>query len=227
MSSTERANCWSITINNLTDEDLNVELPPGYTLQGQMEVGEDGTEHYQGMLTTPQVRFSAIKKLFTRAHIEVARNRAALQKYVHKEETRIATVETRQGGTLITPYNINSMIVERWNESEWDEHYKTNEARASQLRQDPPELMLAFVDMIIRKMIREGLVCEYVGVNPQFRSAWKNYGESILCREKKRIQEYKDGQGVNVISSAQSEEGIQSLQGGSEPHSEEKESACS
>lgn len=221
MTSTERANCWSITINNPTTEELNVQLNPGWTIQGQMEKGKEGTEHYQAILTTPQVRFSAVKKLFPRAHIEVARNRLALQKYVQKDETRIATVATRSGDELITPYNINGYIVERWSDSLWDEYQSKFKDKLI------GEVYLIMIDGIISKMIREGLVCEYVGVNPQFRSAWKTYGDAILSREKKRIQEYKDGQGVNVIISAESEEGIQSIQGGSEPHSEEKESACS
>jgi len=41
------------------------------------------------MVKTPQVRFSAVKKAFPRAHIEVARNPAALATYVSKEETRV------------------------------------------------------------------------------------------------------------------------------------------
>lgn len=88
----ERGSCWSITVNNPTLADMEPELPPCWKLTGQLESGEEGTTHYQGMLSTPQVRFSAVKKVFQRAHIELARNKAALAKYVHKDDTRIAEV---------------------------------------------------------------------------------------------------------------------------------------
>jgi len=166
---------------------VNVTLNPGWTLQGQMEKGSEGTTHYQGMLTTPQVRFSAVKKLFPRAHIEVAKNKQALQTYVHKDDTRIAEVASRDGGQLITPYNINSMIAERWNDELYSEFY----SKATATMTDG-EIMLSHVDTVIIGMIRDGIVCEYVGVNPQFRSAWKLYGKAILEREKKRNQEYRD-----------------------------------
>ena len=61
---TERATCWSLTINNPTEQDLKVSLPAGWSMTGQMERGEEGTEHYQGMLKTTQVRFTAVKNYF-------------------------------------------------------------------------------------------------------------------------------------------------------------------
>lgn len=87
-----RGTCWSITINNPTADDMSPTLPAGWKLVGQMEKGEEGTLHYQGMLTTNQVRFSAVKKVFSRAHIELAKNRKGLEKYVHKPETRVSEV---------------------------------------------------------------------------------------------------------------------------------------
>lgn len=97
--SSARATAWSITINNPTADDDNAlkSLPQGWTVHGQKERGENGTEHYQILLKTPQVRFSTVKKLLGRAHIEVCRNPQALMQYVNKEETRVAplAVETR------------------------------------------------------------------------------------------------------------------------------------
>lgn len=88
-----RATCWSLTINNPTKSDeewIQQARQKGWQVEGQLEKGKEGTEHYQLMVKTPQVRFSAVKKQFPRAHIEIARNPAALAQYVAKEETREA-----------------------------------------------------------------------------------------------------------------------------------------
>lgn len=89
---TDRGTCWSLTINNPTQDDedaIHIARQKGWKVEGQKERGEQGTEHYQLMLRTPQVRFSAVKKQFPRAHIELARNPSALATYVSKEETRL------------------------------------------------------------------------------------------------------------------------------------------
>lgn len=71
----KRASCWSVTINNPTEDELKCHHL-GWSLQGQFEQGEEtGTRHFQGMLKTgQQVRFAAVKKVFPRGHIEPARN---------------------------------------------------------------------------------------------------------------------------------------------------------
>jgi len=87
----ERATCWSITINNPVKNDeefIAAARQKGWKVDGQLEKGENGTPHYQLIVRTPQVRFSAVKKAFPRAHIEVARNPTALASYVKKSETR-------------------------------------------------------------------------------------------------------------------------------------------
>ena len=88
--SQQRASVWSVTINNPTQTDeynISEARQKGWKVEGQLERGEQGTEHYQLILRTPQVRFSAVKQVFPRAHIEVARNVGALTAYVHKEDT--------------------------------------------------------------------------------------------------------------------------------------------
>lgn len=88
----DRATCWSLTLNNPTEDDdecIARARQKGWKVDGQPEKGEkDRTRHYQLILRTPQVRFSAVKKAFPRAHIEIARNPQALETYCHKEETR-------------------------------------------------------------------------------------------------------------------------------------------
>lgn len=88
----DRGTCWSLTINNPTDDDRQslAMLPAGWTVKGQEEKGENGTLHLQLMLKTPQVRFAAVKKHFNRAHIEKARNEVALSNYVVKSDTRVS-----------------------------------------------------------------------------------------------------------------------------------------
>lgn len=91
---TTRASWWSITINNPTAEDreaLKAENWPSWVKRydGQEEVGKDGTLHIQGALNTAQVRFGAVKGWLVRAHIEAARDKSALLKYVQKSETAV------------------------------------------------------------------------------------------------------------------------------------------
>lgn len=100
-----KARNWSITINNPTQEDYaGIEQLKAKTWckewRGQLEAGENGTQHIQAALKTDNVKFSMVKKCLKRAHIEPARNAVALRQYVHKQETRIATLPTTQATSL-------------------------------------------------------------------------------------------------------------------------------
>lgn len=88
-----RASWWSITINNPTEEDrTRLREHPSFVkmLKYQDEEGKEGTLHIQGAVQTAQVRASAMKVWLPRAHIEVARDKQALLKYVEKAETAVA-----------------------------------------------------------------------------------------------------------------------------------------
>lgn len=176
---TIRATCWSLTINNPTaadEEAINLaRQKSGWKVHGQKEKGESGTEHYQLMLTTPQVRFSAIKKIFPRAHIEVARDRVALSKYVAKEDTRV--------GTLCDDQEHYPSMQRLWDMfaawiNERDLHHKWMDSNS--------DYRLELFDKYINDMIYEGYVVETMGVNPQIRSAVKNYGVNIIIRSLRR-----------------------------------------
>lgn len=99
-SITSRATCWSVTINNPTKDEVATwaNLRQNFLwikeVKGQLEKGENGTEHIQGLLRTEQVRFSQVKKVFPRAHIEIARNQFALSAYVNKDDTRVAEIKS-------------------------------------------------------------------------------------------------------------------------------------
>ena len=184
---TERATCWSITINNYTESDVSPELPAGWKFQGQPEKGEEGTEHFQGMLTTPQVRFSAVKKVFPRAHIEVARNRAALSKYIRKDETRngeYMIVESR----LPTLFEYQTVIAKKFDMRILSERYeeKMKAWIEGKLKQAPDmdELAMEYVDELIAQDIENGVRgIEFVAINPMWRSSWKKFWRSIIKRD--------------------------------------------
>lgn len=189
---TERATCWSITINNPTEKDLNPSLPAGWSMTGQLEKGAEGTEHYQGMLKTMQVRFTAVKKVFPRAHIEIARNRKALEKYVHKDETRLATVADNKS-PQVTLFDYQHQIARRWDDEEFEEF---KQVRADYERQFPTtkhqeddDIALDYLDKLVREDIEKGMIgIEFIAINPMWRSAWKKFWKAMVAREKLLVQ---------------------------------------
>lgn len=171
---TDRATCWSVTINNPTEEEYSFVLPAKWKLTGQLEKGEQGTVHYQGMLTTPQTRFSAVKKVFPRAHIEVARNKAALQKYVQKEDTRLKEVTP-----IPTLFEYQTIIAGFWNDAEFDEYVETFAGRP----QSEDELAMRYLDRLVAQDIESGRRgAEFIAINPMWRSSWKYFWRSIIKR---------------------------------------------
>lgn len=178
----DRATCWSITINNPTDVDMNTTLPAGWAIQGQMEVGENATEHYQAMLTTPQVRFSAVKKIYPRAHIEKARSKQALNKYVHKDSTRVAEVADRVSN-IPTLFDYQHTIAGKWNDAEFTV-FRCDPAHD---KKTSGEKALEYVDILVERDIRAG-VCgvEYIAINPMWRSAWKRFWNAMIERERQK-----------------------------------------
>lgn len=186
-----RATCWSLTINNPTDtteEEINLARQKGWHVIGQKEKGEQGTEHYQLMLKTPQVRFSAVKKAFKTAHIEVAKNPTALAKYVQKEETRVG--ELKQNDSM---YPSMSKV---W--SLFAIHVDDNGGGSGEYLNWKAEKWLKQWDWFIGDTIRGGIYVEQIGANPQFRSIVKLYGSDIVTRELSRPN--SDSQSVSVES---------------------------
>lgn len=148
---------------------------PGWKLSGQYEEGEEGTRHFQGMLCTPQVRFSAVKRVFPRAHIEVARNKKALEKYTSKEETRLETF-TATGVPTIFEYQ--RYVIEEW---DWD-HFD-NVLVPMYDKKSEDDVAMIYVDNICARLIREGAKgLEFIAINPMWRSSWKRFYRSIINR---------------------------------------------
>lgn len=179
----QRATCWSITVNNPTDADYKMELPSGWALTGQLEKGAEGTVHYQGMLTTPQVRFTAVKKVFERAHIEVAKNKSALSKYVKKSDTRLAECEDNISN-IPTLFNFQHTIALEWDDVEFavfTEQFDDDFVGKNGMG----EIALRYVDSLVAKHIEAGVNgVEYIAINPMWRSAWKKFYRPMVARER-------------------------------------------
>jgi len=195
---TERASAWSVTINNPTpadDEAIELVRQKGWKVKGQLEKGESGTPHYQLLVQTPQVRFAAVKKAFPRAHIEPARNVAALASYVTKEETRESALPKGQDKypSLARYWELVSVRLNanrpNW---DWDNKDGLDVARATDDRRahfyashrdaaaarDPLKLL----DEVTADLIAEGYHVESIGINPSVRASWKKWWRAIVYR---------------------------------------------
>jgi len=200
----ERGTCWSITINNpVTADEESIALArqkSGWTVEGQLEKGTNGTPHYQLMVKTPQVRFSALKKAFPRAHIEKARNMEALAEYVKKEDTRVGSLPT-----LSELYPSTTKVMDMY--GEWCQTYK----KGLYLTQDAQGLLDLF-DIFVREFIENGYFIEHIGVNPQIRSSIKLYGMSIITRSIRRQTDRQDRQKEYVDPDINGDEETASIQ---------------
>lgn len=183
---TDRATCWSITINNPQEADYMRPLPPGWKLQGQLERGEgEGTLHYQGMLKTNQVRFSAVKKEFPRAHIEVARDKAALAKYVQKEETRVAAVEA-----IPTLFEYQGIIADKWDENDFQRRWQLACSNSGANVPDIDTVAMRYLDSLVEADIQIGRRgAEFIAINPMWRSSWMRFWRAIINRHQKYKQD--------------------------------------
>lgn len=182
-SSKVRSTCWSVTINmkNVSrataEACLEAARSKGWGVQGQIEVGAEGTEHYQLMVKTPQERFSAIKKVFPTAHIEVARNRAALANYVDKDETCVEKLKKVEV-TFLTYPQVRKRFFE-WIVTEPPAHYVV--AREHDER-------LSIWDEFIGLSIEEGMDVDLIGMNPQHRGCIAKYWNHYIAYEWSRRQ---------------------------------------
>jgi len=179
--STDRATVWSVTQQvadeNEAKEFMAKQTPPGWRLEGQVEKAPTtGQLHLQLLLKTPQVRFSAVKKQFPRAHIEVARDNLALARYVHKEESRVTSVEHTATPTV---WDFNGMVLEKWDCEEFEKFASVTDWRSAS-----DDMAMLYVDKLIGDMIESGVRgAEYMGVNPMIRSSWKKFWKQMVYRQ--------------------------------------------
>lgn len=191
MDNQSRATCWSVTINmknvkrETADEWIHEARSKGWRVHGQLEQAPTtGTLHYQLMVETPQTRFSAIKKAFPTAHIEISRNKAALAQYVSKTETRVATLAADNekypsvGGFWKLVYRYYDVDDDSgWDQTADDVQFVDLD-RQQALEGDP----LGFLDIVAGNLIREGYVIDHIITNPAVRSFWKKFHKDVLYR---------------------------------------------
>lgn len=195
---TGKASCWSITINNPTDDDhqrweLLKTLPWIKQVGGQLEQGEEETPHIQGYIQTEYGRFfEKLKQALPRAHIEIAKNKFALQQYVHKTDTRIGTVAEYERPALrianqkdiqkqllfLVKAHAPSKHPERWAACESFEDFLICHGWIIKHEAD------YWIDMAVSRLIQDGYYgVEFVMANNQVRGAFKRYLNDILIRE--------------------------------------------
>lgn len=188
--------CWSVTINNPTDDDKAQwaalsGLPWVREVSGQLEQGSGGTLHLQGMVKTQSVRFSQVKKALPRAHIEAARSPAALAKYVSKTETRVASVPTMK---VASQLDVQRCCFARVMQQCYQIEERNSSKLIDPLDYDEGELILKhadvlrkyweiYVDDAVRDLVKAGYFgVEYVMANPQVRTAFRKYLPEICYR---------------------------------------------
>lgn len=174
--SSARHTAWSLTINNPTAADreaLNLALQRGWKVEGQQETGESGTVHYQCCLRTPQCRFSAVKKLFPRAHIEPAKNVSALLQYVSKEDTRT--------GSLPVQSDLYPSLSKFW---DLVFSYLDDQALSPYDGPIDEKSALKLLDQASYHLILNGYHVETLAVNPQTRSAFSKFLTALWIRSK-------------------------------------------
>lgn len=197
--STQRATSWSLTLNNPTSADeecINLARQKGWKVEGQLEKGENGTPHYQLLVQTPQVRFSAVKKMFPRAHIEVARNVAALKEYVHKEKTREGELPTQQEKyPSLSKFWI--MVTQYWTACEKDRLDVGELPHRVVFYRSGEEPDAECLHMMLKEAINHYIALGYhveSFYSPPNISIFKNFGISIIRRSLDEINTQTDRQ---------------------------------
>jgi len=191
----QRATCWSVTINmknvakTTADECIQQACAAGWQVEGQLEKGEEGTEHYQLMVSTPQMRFSAIKKMFPTAHIEVARKPQALKAYVHKEDTREGMLPEQ---TKFYP-SVNKMweLMFDWTTKEYPDYF---ENMIKDFQRMSADKRLRDLDERAAGLIEHGYFVEHHVVNPQVRSGFAKFAPEIIRRTQRILEAAADRQ---------------------------------
>lgn len=183
-----RATAWSVTINmknvsqTTADECINQARARGWSVEGQLEQGEQGTQHYQLLVRTPQTRFSAIKKAFPTAHIEAARNLAALKEYVHKTDTRVGQLKPQSDRYP----SITKMWELIWGDWLDKEHFVDDRATARTYADcyipKGEKARLNYLDQVGADLIRQGYYVEQHIVNPQVRSSFVKFATELAER---------------------------------------------
>lgn len=177
VDTTVRSCHWLLTINNPTgvdDAEFKEAKALGWTCIGQKEMGENGTPHYQVYLKTQQVRWSAVKKVFKRAHIEATKSRGAAIAYVQKSETRVGDLPEVNDKVVMGPSHLWVLYADWYNDN-FHLDYVPNK--------------LDTFDTFVREMICAGWRgIEHMATNAQIRKSVRLYGSSLVKRDTPRTE---------------------------------------
>jgi len=208
--STKRATMWSGTQFNITafEGQQNEAARLGWTCIGQKETcTTTQRQDYQFAVKTPQVRMSQVRKVFPGAHIEEARNPAALERYVNKEATRSGDLpkvsnlyptldqywalvyETLIMGSTDKDYRVVPVDDARW--------YRSNMSK---------DQVLAALDYATAELIENGYRVETHAVNPQVRSAFAKFSTSLFKRayaDRQTDRQTRFSSDVDIIPNAE------------------------
>lgn len=170
-----RATYWSVTAFNSEIELLEKQEYPDFVKKiygGREKCPKTGTEHFQGMIQClHQVRLSKLKKWLPTSHLEIAKDKDALEKYVMKSETAVGekTVvvnsNTVHGFAMKLVEEIQDELLETYEVEGGGEDYKIpwcgftekdwgtwfDKARYSILRKEP-EQFYRFTNLPFKKL---------------------------------------------------------------------------
>lgn len=176
-----RASHWSVTAFFDTSDTPSKETreyqieearTKGWIVDGQIEkCPTTGALHYQLSVKTLQVRAGAVMDVFPKAHIEIARNGSALQNYVHKEKTSVEQLKS-VSLAIIWP-----VVRDKFFEWVVEMGYQSIEYH---------ERRMEVWDEFINDSVAQGVQCELIGVNPQYRSCIMKYWTGHLRRQTDR-----------------------------------------
>lgn len=194
---TDRATCWGPNTwypptdamdyevsKKEIDEYKDRQYPPGVRLEGQMEqCPNTGRYHYQFMCKTPQMRFKAVVNMLTYmdkpAHVEKAKSSIAVVKYVNKDETRVAKIES--AAPIPTLFEYQGIIAGKWDQNEYNRRLEIAIEKNSFT--DPDDVAMSMLDDIVALDIESGRRgAEFIAINPMWRSSWKKFWRSIIKR---------------------------------------------
>lgn len=204
----DRGTFWSVTINNPTPDDeecISVARSKGWTVTGQKEAGAEGTPHYQLAVKTPQVRFTAVKKAFPRANIQLARNVPALLNYVHKEDTRTGELPTTssQYPTISRMWELMLDVTskESWYGLDSMDEYIEEYSKMSE------KARLVWLDESAGWLIKKGYFIEHHVVNPQVRSSFAKFMPQLFERTIRKITKDRE----TYVDTSRQTDGIQEI----------------
>lgn len=198
---TDRASWWSLTINNPTDEERQkLKMPPRFVKRVvcQDEVGENGTLHIQAGVNTQQVRFSAVKKWLPRAHIEIAKNPAALIEYCKKEDTSIAGTQLDITAS-VAPMSMSGAMA--YLAGYYDPSiYQSVSSRPEMIKKGYEAIQSEVYWIIVRKLLKDHPDTVALYTQPQYLRTWIHTSEIWIKIAEENINDASAQEGTPTPS---------------------------